>query len=45
VQPGQQHRKPAGGHQQPPQWLKPGDVVEVEVPQIGVLRNEVIDEV
>ncbi len=23
----------AGGHQNPPQWLKPGDVVEVEVPE------------
>lgn len=34
----------AGGHQTPPNWLKPGDVVEVEVPEIGVLRNPVIDE-
>jgi len=34
----------AGGHQTPPQWLKPGDVVEVEVPEIGVLRNTVVDE-
>ena len=34
----------AGGHQNPPNWLKPGDVVEVEVPEIGVLRNRVIDE-
>jgi 2-keto-4-pentenoate hydratase/2-oxohepta-3-ene-1,7-dioic acid hydratase in catechol pathway len=34
----------AGGHQTPPNWLKPGDVVEVEVPQIGVLRNSVVDE-
>jgi 2-keto-4-pentenoate hydratase/2-oxohepta-3-ene-1,7-dioic acid hydratase in catechol pathway len=34
----------AGGHQTPPKWLKPGDVVEVEVPQIGVLRNAVVDE-
>ena len=34
----------AGGHQTPPNWLKPGDVVEVEVPEIGVLRNAVIDE-
>ena len=25
----------AGGHQTPPKWLKPGDVVEVEVPEIG----------
>lgn len=34
----------AGGHQTPPAWLKPGDMVEVEVPEIGVLRNRVIDE-
>jgi 2-keto-4-pentenoate hydratase/2-oxohepta-3-ene-1,7-dioic acid hydratase in catechol pathway len=26
-------------------WLKPGDVVEVASPQIGVLRNTVMDEV
>jgi 2-keto-4-pentenoate hydratase/2-oxohepta-3-ene-1,7-dioic acid hydratase in catechol pathway len=35
----------SGGHQTPPKWLKPGDVVEVEVPEIGVLRNRVVDEV
>jgi len=34
----------AGGHYTPPKWLKPGDVVEVEVPEIGVLRNGVVDE-
>jgi 2-keto-4-pentenoate hydratase/2-oxohepta-3-ene-1,7-dioic acid hydratase in catechol pathway len=34
----------AGGHQSPPAWLKPGDVVEVEAPEIGVLRNTVKDE-
>ena len=34
----------AGGHQTPPQWLKHGDVVEVEVPEIGVLRNTVVSE-
>jgi 2-keto-4-pentenoate hydratase/2-oxohepta-3-ene-1,7-dioic acid hydratase in catechol pathway len=34
----------AGGHHTPPKWLKPGDVVEVEVPEIGVLRNSVVDE-
>jgi len=34
----------AGGHQTPPRWLKPGDVVEVEVPEIGILRNTVVDE-
>jgi 2-keto-4-pentenoate hydratase/2-oxohepta-3-ene-1,7-dioic acid hydratase in catechol pathway len=34
----------AGGHHTPPKWLKPGDVVEVEVAEIGVLRNRVVDE-
>ena len=34
----------AGVHRNPSVWLKPGDVVEVEVPEIGVLRNEVADE-
>lgn len=34
----------AGGHHTPPKWLKPGDVVEVGVPEIGVLRNSVVDE-
>src|SRR5258705_5590367 len=34
----------AGGHQNPPNWLKPGDWLEVEVPQIGILRNHVIAE-
>ena len=28
----------------PPLWLKPGDVVEVEISRIGVLRNAVISE-
>jgi 2-keto-4-pentenoate hydratase/2-oxohepta-3-ene-1,7-dioic acid hydratase in catechol pathway len=28
----------------PPVWLKPGDVIEVECPAIGVLRNSVVDE-
>jgi len=28
----------------PPLWLKPGDVVEVEISKIGVLRNEIIAE-
>ena len=27
-----------------PVWLKPGDVVEIECPEIGVLRNTVADE-
>ena len=34
----------AGVHRNPAVWLEPGDVVEVEVPEIGVLRNEVADE-
>ncbi len=34
----------AGVHRNPPLWLKPGDVVEVEAPEIGVLRNRVVDE-
>jgi 2-keto-4-pentenoate hydratase/2-oxohepta-3-ene-1,7-dioic acid hydratase in catechol pathway len=28
----------------PPRWLVPGDVVEVTVPEIGTLRNQVADE-
>jgi 2-keto-4-pentenoate hydratase/2-oxohepta-3-ene-1,7-dioic acid hydratase in catechol pathway len=35
----------AGVHRNPSVWLKPGDVVEVSSPQIGVLRNTVVDEV
>ena len=35
----------AGVHRTPPAWLVPGDVVEVSSPQIGVLRNTVVDEV
>lgn len=34
----------AGARFDPPRWLKAGDVVEVECPSIGVLRNEVKDE-
>ncbi|HKN09262.1 MAG TPA: fumarylacetoacetate hydrolase family protein [Pseudomonadota bacterium] len=34
----------AGVHRNPSIWLKPGDVVEVEVPEVGVLRNQVADE-
>jgi len=33
-----------GPRSDPPRWLKPGDVVEVSVPEIGALRNEVADE-
>lgn len=28
----------------PPVWLKPGDTIEVECPEIGILRNEVVAE-
>jgi len=34
----------AGARFDPPRWLKPGDVVEVMVPEIGTLRNQVADE-
>ena len=34
----------AGARFDPPRWLMPGDVVEVTVPEIGTLRNRVIDE-
>lgn len=33
-----------GARYEPPVWLKPGDVVEVEVPALGILRNSVVDE-
>ncbi len=35
----------AGARFDPPIWLKPGDVVEVEADGIGTLRNTVADEV
>ena len=34
----------AGARFDPPIWLKPGDVVEVEAEGIGILRNTVADE-
>jgi 5-carboxymethyl-2-hydroxymuconate isomerase len=34
----------AGVRFDPPRFLKPGDVVEIEVPGIGVLSNTVVDE-
>jgi len=34
----------AGARHDPPIWLKPGDVVEVNVPEIGTLRNTIADE-
>lgn len=35
----------AGARFDPPKWLKPGDVIEVEAEGLGVLRNTVADEV
>ncbi|MGO6901987.1 fumarylacetoacetate hydrolase family protein, partial [Rhizobium ruizarguesonis] len=35
----------AGARFDPPIWLKPGDVVEVEADGIGILRNAIADEV
>jgi 2-keto-4-pentenoate hydratase/2-oxohepta-3-ene-1,7-dioic acid hydratase in catechol pathway len=34
----------AGPRTDPPRWLKPGDMVEITVPEIGTLRNSVVDE-
>ncbi|MGM4916213.1 fumarylacetoacetate hydrolase family protein [Tardiphaga sp. 813_E8_N1_3] len=34
-----------GAKRTPPLWLKPGDIVEVEIDRLGVLRNGVADEV
>ncbi|RWC89734.1 FAA hydrolase family protein [bacterium M00.F.Ca.ET.141.01.1.1] len=34
----------SGARFDPPIWLKPGDVIEVEADGIGVLRNGVVDE-
>jgi 2-keto-4-pentenoate hydratase/2-oxohepta-3-ene-1,7-dioic acid hydratase in catechol pathway len=33
-----------GAFRQPPVWMKPGDVVEIEISGIGILRNTVADE-
>jgi 2-keto-4-pentenoate hydratase/2-oxohepta-3-ene-1,7-dioic acid hydratase in catechol pathway len=35
----------AGARFDPPRYLKPGDVIEIEVENVGALRNGVIDEV
>ena len=34
----------AGARFEPPVWLVPGDVLEIETPEIGILRNVVADE-
>jgi len=33
-----------GARRDPPVWMKPGDVVEIEVDKVGVLRNTVADD-
>jgi len=33
-----------GARRIPPVWMKPGDVIEIEVDRIGVLRNTIADE-
>lgn len=33
-----------GSRRKPPLWMKPGDTVEVEIAEIGILRNAVIAE-
>ena len=33
-----------GAFRQPPLWMKPGDVVEVEISRIGILTNTIVDE-
>jgi 2-keto-4-pentenoate hydratase/2-oxohepta-3-ene-1,7-dioic acid hydratase in catechol pathway len=33
-----------GAYRQPPLWMKAGDVVEVEISKVGILRNTVVDE-
>lgn len=34
-----------GSRRTPPLWMKPGDIVEVEIDRIGLLRNGIADEV
>jgi 2-keto-4-pentenoate hydratase/2-oxohepta-3-ene-1,7-dioic acid hydratase in catechol pathway len=33
-----------GPRSDPPRWLVPGDVLEMTVPEIGILRNTIVDE-
>ncbi|NWE48462.1 fumarylacetoacetate hydrolase family protein [Pseudomonas gingeri] len=34
-----------GAFREPPVWMKPGDVVEVEISSLGILRNTIADEI
>jgi 2-keto-4-pentenoate hydratase/2-oxohepta-3-ene-1,7-dioic acid hydratase in catechol pathway len=33
-----------GARREPPVWMKPGDVVEIEVSRVGILRNTIADD-
>lgn len=33
-----------GAFREPPVWMQPGDIVEVEISSIGILRNTIVDE-
>ena len=33
-----------GAYHNPPLWMQPGDTVEVEISNIGVLRNSIAEE-
>lgn len=33
-----------GAKREPPLWMKPGDVVEVDISSVGLLRNDIVDE-
>jgi 2-keto-4-pentenoate hydratase/2-oxohepta-3-ene-1,7-dioic acid hydratase in catechol pathway len=33
-----------GHRRNPPVWMKPGDVLEVEISSVGTLRSRVVDE-
>jgi 2-keto-4-pentenoate hydratase/2-oxohepta-3-ene-1,7-dioic acid hydratase in catechol pathway len=33
-----------GAARTPPRWLRPGDVVRIEIEQVGVLENPVVAE-
>ena len=34
-----------GAKREPPIWMQPGDVIEVEISGVGLLRNTIVDEV
>jgi 2-keto-4-pentenoate hydratase/2-oxohepta-3-ene-1,7-dioic acid hydratase in catechol pathway len=33
-----------GAKREPPVWMKAGDVVEVEITGVGLLKNTIVDE-